>query len=77
MSGINVGATLELVDDRIEVRLLGEDRHICRRSSTQALTSTAVEVEGIAEVAHACQELGIALTITVRHAEAMAKDDQR
>ena len=77
MSGINVGATLELIDDRIEVRLLGEDRHICRRTSTQALTSTTVEVEGIAEVAHARQEFGIALAITVRHAEAMTEDDQR
>ena len=77
MSGINVGATLELIDDRIEVRLLGEDRHICRRTSTEALTSTTVEVEGIAEVAHARQEFGIALAITVRHAEAMTEDDQR
>ena len=77
ISGIDVGATLELIDDRIEVRLLSEDRHICRRTSTQALTSTAVEVEGIAEVAHARQEFGIALAITVRHAEAMTEDDQR
>ena len=77
ISGINVGATLELIDDRIEVRLLSEDRHICRRTSTKALTSTTVEVEGIAEVAHTRQELGIALTITVRHAKAMTEDDQR
>ena len=38
---------------------------------------TTVEVEGIAEVSHARQEFGIALAITVRHAEAMTEDDQR